>query len=169
MVTLYLLRHGEAESAADLSDIERPLDARGRADADTMGRRLAAADDPPELILCSAAQRARETLSGVIPHLNNDHRIEVEHALYTFEAESVLHRLREAPRSVRSLLVIGHNPGLEVLTGMLAADGTPSAMTQLSTKFPTCALAQIELTTDDWAGLAPKAGRLIRLSIPTAD
>ena len=166
MVTLYLLRHGKAKTAAELPDIERPLATRGREDADTMGRQLAAADVPPELILCSAAQRARETLASVLPHLTTDQRIEIEQALYTFDAETVLQRLRETPKGVRSVLVIGHNPGLEVLTGTLSADGTPSAMAQLSTKFPTCALAQIELTTDDWAGLAPKAGRLVRLAIP---
>ncbi|MEC8777270.1 MAG: histidine phosphatase family protein, partial [Pseudomonadota bacterium] len=61
------------------------------------------------------------------------------------------------------------NPALEVTTGLLAADGNPAAMRQLSLKFPTCALAALEFTTDSWPALGPNTGRLAKLSTPKDD
>ncbi len=166
MVTLHLLRHAKAKSAPELRDIDRPLAERGHRDADTMGRRLAEWAVNPTLILCSSAQRARETLAGIVPHLSGSRTIEIEEGLYDFNQDIVLKRLSRISDNHATILVIGHNPALEQLTGYLAADGAPSAMRQLSTKFPTCALATLEFTFDDWASIGPKTGRLIRLSIP---
>jgi phosphohistidine phosphatase len=166
MVTLHLLRHAKAKSAPELRDIDRPLAERGRRDADSMGRRLAEWAVNPTLILCSSAQRARETLAGILPHLSGSRTIEIEEGLYNFDQSIVLKRLSDIEGDNATILVIGHNPALEQLTGYLAADGAPSAMRQLSIKFPTCTLATLEFTFDDWASIGPKTGRLIRLSIP---
>jgi len=169
MLRLYFLRHGKAKTAADLADIDRPLAERGHHDAALMGRRLSDWGAAPSLILCSAAQRARETLAGVIPSLTGDTRIDIEARLYTFDPNDVLARLTKIPDADPEVLLIGHNPALEIATGVLAADGSPTAMRQLSTKFPTCALAALEFTTDNWAALGPNTGRLARLSTPKDD
>ena len=166
MVTLHLLRHAKAKSAPELRDIDRPLAERGHRDADTMGQRLAEWAVNPALILCSSAQRARETLAGILPHLSGSRTIEIEEGLYNFDQSIVFKRVSDCVSDDTTILVIGHNPALEQLTGYLAADGTPSAMRQLNTKFPTCALATLEFTFNDWASIGPKSGRLIRLSIP---
>ena len=166
MVTLHLLRHANAKSAPELRDIDRPLAERGHSDADTMGQRLAEWAVNPALILCSSAQRARETLAGILPHLSGSRTIEVEEGLYHFDLDIVFKRISDIASGDATILVIGHNPALEQLTEYLAADGTPSAMRQLNTKFPTCALATLEFTFNDWASIGPKSGRLIRLSIP---
>ncbi len=169
MVTLYLLRHGKAKSAANLEDIARPLAERGHQDADAMGARLAGCETKPSLVLCSTAQRARETLAGVLPHLDRSYTIEIEEGLYTFEQEVVLKRLQAIPKAHAAVLFVGHNPALETLTGSLCADGTPSAMKQLAIKFPTCALAELRFTTDDWASIGPKSGRLMQLATPNSE
>ena len=166
MVTLHLLRHAKAKSAPELRDIDRPLAERGHRDADTMGQRLAEWAVNPALILCSSAQRARETLAGILPHLSGSRTIEIEELLYNFDQSIVFKRVSNCVSDDTTILVIGHNPALEQLTGYLAADGAPSAMRQLNTKFPTCALATLEFTFNDWASIGPKTGRLIRLSIP---
>ena len=166
MVTLHLLRHAKAKSAPELRDIDRPLAERGHRDADTMGQRLAEWAVNPVLILCSSAQRARETLAGILPHLSGSRTIEIEEGLYNFDQSIVFKRVSDCVSDDTTILVIGHNPALEQLTGYLAADGAPSAMRQLNTKFPTCALATLEFTFNDWASIGPKTGRLIRLSIP---
>ncbi|MBT5496838.1 MAG: histidine phosphatase family protein [Alphaproteobacteria bacterium] len=166
MVTLHLLRHAKAKSAPELRDIDRPLAERGHRDADTMGQRLAEWAVNPALILCSSAQRARETLAGILPHLSGSRTIEIEEGLYNFDQSIVFKRVSDCVSDDTTILVIGHNPALEQLTGYLAADGAPSAMRQLNTKFPTCALATLEFTFNDWASIGPKTGRLIRLSIP---
>ena len=166
MVTLHLLRHAKAKSAPELRDIDRPLAERGHRDADTMGQRLAEWAVNPALILCSSAQRARETLAGILPHLSGSRTIEIEEGLYNFDQSIVFKRVSDCVSDDTTILVIGHNPALEQLTGYLAADGAPSAMRQLNTKFPTCAVATLEFTFNDWASIGPKTGRLIRLSIP---
>ena len=166
MVTLHLLRHAKAKSAPELRDIDRLLAERGHRDADTMGQRLAEWAVNPALILCSSAQRARETLAGILPHLSGSRTIEIEEGLYNFDQSIVFKRVSDCVSDDTTILVIGHNPALEQLTGYLVADGTPSAMRQLNTKFPTCSLATLEFTFNDWASIGPKTGRLIRLSIP---
>ena len=169
MLRLYLLRHGKTKSATDLADIDRPLAERGHQDAAQMGRRLVDWGATPSLVLCSAAQRARETLAGVVPSLNGNTRIEVEGTLYTFDPNEIMRRLIQIPDSDTDVLLIGHNPALEVTTGLLAADGNPAAMRLLSLKFPTCALAALEFTTDSWPALGPNTGRLAKLSTPKDD
>ena len=166
MVTLNLLRHAKAKSAPELRDIDRPLAERGHRDADTMGQRLAEWAVNPALILCSSAQRARETLAGILPHLSGSRTIEIEEGLYNFDQDIVFNRISDCASDDTTILVIGHNPALEQLIGYLAADGALSAMRQLNTKFPACALATLEFTFNDWASIGPKTGRLIRLSIP---
>ena len=63
-------------------------------------------------------------------------------------------------------MLVGHNPGLEELVELLAADGEPMALRQLHTKFPTGALATVDLDLDDWATLSPHQGHLRSLVIP---
>ena len=166
MVTLHLLRHAKAKSAPELRDIDRPLAERGHSDADTMGQRLAEWAVNPALILCSSAQRARETLAGILPHLSGSRTIEVEEGLYNFDQDIVFKIISDIASGDATILVIGHNPALEQLTSYLAADGTPSDMQQLNIKFPTCALATLEFSFEEWRSIGPKTGRLIRLFIP---
>jgi phosphohistidine phosphatase len=166
MVTLHLLRHAKAKATLELRDIDRPLAERGHRDADTMGQRLAEWDVNPTLILCSSAQRARETLASILPHLSGSQTIKIEEGLYNIDHGSVLKRLFEISDAHATILVIGHNPALEQLTSYLAADGTPSDMQQLNIKFPTCALATLEFSFEEWRSIGPKTGRLIRLFIP---
>ena len=142
MLRLYFLRHGKTKSATDLADIDRPLAERGHQDAAQMGRRLMDWGATPSLVLCSTAQRARETLAGVVPSLNGNTRIEIEETLYTFDPNEIMRRLIQIPNSDIDVLLIGHNPALEVMTGLLAADGNPAEMGKLSTKFPTCFLSK---------------------------
>lgn len=166
MVTLHLLRHAKAKSAPELADIDRPLAEQGHRDADTMGLRMAEWNISPTLILASAAQRARETLAGILPHLSENCTIEVERTLYSFNSDTVLSRLKSVPKPHETVLIVGHNPAMEQMTSALASDGSPSALNQLSRQFPTCALATLEFTFDEWASIAPKTGRLVRLSVP---
>ena len=99
MLRLYFLRHAKAKTDADLTDIDRPLAERGRLDAAQMASRLTDWAEGPNLVLCSAAQRARETLAGIIPSLNGNILINIEVRLYTFDPTEVLGRLAEIPQA----------------------------------------------------------------------
>jgi phosphohistidine phosphatase len=133
---VYLLRHAKSSwKERGLADHDRPLARRGRRAAKAMGQHLRERSIAPELVLCSSAARARETLerSGLTGRIEPD--------LYAAGAAALLARLQEIPRDVRSVMLIGHNPGLQQLALILVRDG-PS-VSELEAKFPTGALATL--------------------------
>lgn len=140
-----------------MEDTARPLNKRGRKGAAAIGRWLAEEDLRPSLVLCSTARRARETLELLQDALGDRLPIQLEPGLYLADAATLLTRLRHLPREVPSVLLIGHNPGLQELVAELAAaPGAAAAGTRarLHKKFPTAALARFRLKLDDWRSLS---------------
>jgi phosphohistidine phosphatase len=159
---LFLLRH--AKSSWDdpgQDDHDRPLAPRGRRAVQVIGDHLRANKIAPALVLCSTSRRTRETLDGVRP--GGEQLIEPE--LYGADASAVLERLRRVPDEIDSVMVIGHNPAMQVLVLRLAAAAGPAAATgsellaAVQRKFPTGALATLEFECG-WSELAPDTARL---------
>ncbi len=162
---LWLLRHAKSSWDDDaLADQDRPLAPRGEHDAERMAAYLATAGIRPALVLCSSGLRARQTLGYVLAALGDAFEVRVEQTLYTFEASTLLSRLRTILDDVASVMLVGHNPALQELALTIADTG--EAMDQLASKFPTCALADIELRVDSWKDVAPATGTLAGLTIP---
>ena len=165
--TLFLLRHAKSSwKDPSLSDQDRPLAPRGRRDAKRMARYANSQGVRPELVLCSSARRARATLEELLPALGPDAAVCIDDDLYGAEVADLLARLRGIGAPVKSVLVVGHNPGLQDLAIRLAGDGEPLAMEQLTAKFPTGALAVLDLGAAAWAGLAPGCAYLVRVVVP---
>ena len=113
MHTIYLLRHAKSSWAdPSLPDRERPLAPRGRRDAKRIASHLREGRVEPELVLCSSAARASQTLELVRRALGAA-TVRLEDGLYAASAEELLERLRTVPEDVASVLLIGHNPGLQ--------------------------------------------------------
>jgi phosphohistidine phosphatase len=166
---LYLFRHAKSSwNARQVDDFERPLNSRGRSAAPAMARHIASSGIAPDLILCSAAQRARETLALALPSFVHDCTIHIERCLYLTDAPSLLERIRSLPDGARQCMIIGHNPGLQQLALLLAADGETDDMTGLRAKFPTAAVAGIELAQSHWREIGPGDGRLFCFLTPRA-
>jgi phosphohistidine phosphatase len=164
MHTLYLLRHAKSSWAdPTLLDHERPLAPRGRRDAKRIATHLAQLGIEPELVLCSTAARTRETLELVRPALGAA-TVSLESELYAASAETLLERLHAVPEEVASVMLIGHNPGLEGL-GLLLASGGPE-LGRLETKFPTAALATLTLPTATWQRLSTADAVLAAYAVP---
>jgi phosphohistidine phosphatase len=164
MRQVWLLRH--AKSSWDdptLADEDRPLAARGVRDAATMASYLATVE-PPRFVLCSAGLRARQTLAAVLPSLGSPLEIGIEPGLYTFDADVVIERLRRLHDAMSSVMLVGHNPAFEDTALRLSADGELRA--RLETKFPTAALATIDLPETPWASICEGTGTLTRFVIP---
>ena len=165
MRRLWLLRH--AKSSWDdprIPDQDRPLSERGRRAAALMATHAASAQIRPDLVLCSSAARTRETLAIVLPSLGDTLRISIEDDLYSFEAREMLDRLRAIPDDVGSVLMIGHNPGSEVLAARLAAGGQD--LERMLTKYPTAALATLDLDAEGWADVRTGCGFLVSFVAP---
>ncbi|WP_037890562.1 SixA phosphatase family protein [Streptomyces viridochromogenes] len=152
---LVLLRHAKSAWPDGVADHERPLAPRGRRDAPVAGRMLADADCLPDLALCSTAARARATWElasaqwGTPPPVRHDPR------LYAADVHDLLAVVREVPPEVGTLLLVGHNPGLEELVLELAGQGLDDALEEVRTKFPTSAIAVLAWYGTTWRALAP--------------
>jgi phosphohistidine phosphatase len=145
---LHILRHAKSSwDDPDLPDHERPLAPRGEKAAVRIAEHVSAAGIAPELVLCSTALRARQTLAALLSVLPGEAEIRIEDWLYGAGVTDVLARLREVDEDVGSVLVVGHNPTLHELA--LVLTGREDALE----RFPTGALASVTVTTS-WAELA---------------
>lgn len=165
---LFLLRH--AKSSWDdpgMDDHERPLAPRGRRAVKVLGEHLRENGIRPAQVLCSSSRRTRETLEGVAP--GGETLIEAE--LYHADVEQLLKRLRQVADDVDSVMVIGHNPALQItalrLSDAGASNGDGSHRAQISQKFATGALATLSFDCR-WSELAPGCARLVDYVRPKA-
>lgn len=153
------MRHGRAEPYA-ASDFARALTARGRLEASAVGRYLVAAGMVPDHAVVSSATRATATWDEVRAASGSTAGAEVDRTLYGAEAEAILEALRLVPEAARTVLFVGHNPGVMHLASVLdGGDGDPDAVRGLLEGFPTAALAAFEVT-GSWADLTAGSARL---------
>src|SRR5215471_18003228 len=119
--TLVILRHAKADRPAGVADADRPLTQRGHADAAAAGAWLAARGYRPDLVLCSPSKRTRQTWRGVTVALAGSPEPEVryESALYYGGVEDALELIRQAPDADATVLLVGHNPGVSMLSALL--------------------------------------------------
>lgn len=171
MLTLLLLRHAKAEPGAHgMADIDRQLAPRGHDDAPCMGGWVAAQNLLPDYIVCSTAQRTRQTLHGVMPTLGADVETVFEQAIYEANATRLLTVARRTPKRSRRLLMVGHNPGLEDLTNDLIGSADEQAAQRLAEKYPTSGLAVLTWPKAsgiaDWSKLTPRSAHLAAFIAP---
>jgi len=161
MKRLLLLRHAKAVLGEDgQQDHERALNKRGERSARLIGEWLRQRGITPDLVLCSTARRTRQTLDGIMPFAGTMPSIELLPALYLAGASTILERIRGVPDSAACVMAIGHNPGFELLAGLLVGQGDPKALLQLGEKYPTGALSDIQFPADRWRSVGPRLGRL---------
>lgn len=138
--TLVVLRHAKAVHTSGLADRERPLTEVGERDALKVGAALAGMDLTPDLVLCSPSVRTRQTADLALP----DAEILIEPAIYEAYPDELLTLIRRSDPEVGTLVLVGHNPGVqELVTQLTAADGDDG--------FPPGAFAVIEVD-GDWSG-----------------
>ena len=116
---LFLLRHAKSAWPDGVADHDRPLADRGRRDAAAVGRWLAASGMGPDLVLVSPAQRARQTWDAVAAELGSTGEVRVTDEVYDAGPGDLLDVLRDIPAATPHVLVVGHNPGIERLAGLL--------------------------------------------------
>jgi phosphohistidine phosphatase len=160
MRRVYLLRHAKSSwKDRSLADRERPLAGRGRRAAEAVAGHLEAEGIQPDLVLCSPARRARETLERVEAAFGDPVETRLDEALYGASEAELLACLRALAQEIDSVMVIGHNPGLEELALALASQGAQLA--RMREKYPTAALATIDLPAEDWRTIERGSGKLV--------
>jgi phosphohistidine phosphatase len=158
------LRHAKSDWSGNLGDHDRPLTPRGRKAAPRIGVFMRKKGYVPAAVLCSTAERTRETLELLLPALRADPKIRYDQALYLAEWPALLASLQSAATGDTPLLMIGHNPGLEQLAIALTAQPQDlverAQLEKLERKFPTAALAVLDFNEPHWEAVKPGTGRL---------
>ncbi len=154
MKTLYLLRHGKADRPAGmLSDKERPLLKHGVEETAKICRKMARKGMIPEAIIASTAVRARQTAEAAARELDFEReRIETAEVIYGAEADELGLFLRHQSDDRASLMLVGHNPGLEDLAGLLG--------NEQAGHLPTGGLIVLRLAITSWSDLTPGCGSI---------
>jgi len=159
-----LLRHAKSDWP-DLPDRDRPLAKRGQRDAPVVGRWLHDHGYRPEIVICSAALRTRQTWDLVAPELGGSPSVTFEPRAYAASAITLLYLVRELPAACGAALLIGHNPGVSELASALLETPGDSAPGSPGLRFPTAAVAVLEFD-GDWTGLALAQARLLAYTSP---
>lgn len=162
---LVVLRHAKSAWPEGVGDHRRPLAPRGLRDAPAAGRALAAAS-LPDLALCSTAVRARRTWELASAEWATPPPVRYDPRLYGAGVPELLEVVHEVPAQVRTLLLIGHNPGLEDLVLTLAEDGLDDTLERVRTKFPTSAFAVLTWHGTGWPDLGPGGALLTSFTVP---
>jgi phosphohistidine phosphatase len=166
MLRLMFLRHAKSSwPSSGMQDAARPLSERGQAAARLMGAYMAHHSLIPDRILCSPARRTRETWAGIASQWPADMDVVFDQRLYEATPQSILSVIR-VQHDARTLLVIGHNPGLQGAAELLIAAGDVELRERLREKFPTAALAVIDFAIDGWRTIHERSGRLDRYIVP---
>ncbi len=168
MKTILLLRHAKsAWDDAGLSDHDRPLNRRGERAAKAIADYLDQHGPRPDLILCSTANRARQTLAPLVKKLGPQAPpLSLEDGLYLAHNDSLLLRLQSLADDIATVLLVGHNDGIWQLADALAAQGPAASIMSMHEKFPTGALAVLEATAGSWRDLAAGSGKLVAFVRP---
>jgi len=161
---LVVMRHAKAEAWAS-SDHVRRLTDRGLRDAAEVGRWARTADVVPDHAFVSTAARAHETWSAFREAADLDVEAELDAGLYSAGPDSALEILRTAPAQARTVMVVGHNPTMAHLVHLLDdGRGEPAALAEISTGFPTSAVAVLEIE-GEWGDLDVAAGRIVAVHV----
>ena len=146
MKTLLVLRHAKSSwKDPAVTDHDRPLNSRGKRDAPRIGKIIAAEEVQPEIILSSTAKRARRTAKAISGALGlSGKEVVLDSRLYLAEPAEIIDVVRNADSNAHCILVVGHNPGLEVLVIRLTGHAEP---------LPTAAVAAVSLPINSWRSL----------------
>jgi Phosphohistidine phosphatase SixA len=167
MKTLGIFRHAKSDwNDARLRDFDRPLNSRGRKGAAIMGRHIREHGLVWNKVLASPAVRVTQTIelageaATAMPPITWDRRI------YLANSATLIDILRDQDHDPASIILVGHNPGLEDLIFDLVPDDGSPLRDIVEDKFPTAAYAVLELAIDDWQDLRDGCGKLVHLVRP---
>jgi len=167
MKRLTLLRHAKSgDDGAVARDFDRPLNAKGRRAARAIGRHMRDQALRFDAVVASPAARVAETLQEVEAGYGDVLGAQWERRIYLATPDELLEVVHAAPDSVDSLLLVGHNPGLEELVLRLVPHGADGARDEIQAKYPTASLAEMTFAVDHWTQVEEGGGALVRFVRP---
>ena len=148
MKTLFLLRHAKASGTDESTpDFARPLKRRGKRAATAVGQYLKTKITVPELLLCSTAVRARDTVEILLKAAKWTTEVRYDQRIYEASGLRLAEVICQIDNDRKVAMLVGHNPGLEELLLLL---------TSATEEVPTAAVAKVVLKTTKWANAIDK-------------
>lgn len=163
MKNIVFVRHAKAvEDNAENGDMRRPLDALGKASILRQRPALRKIDIAADVVLCSPAQRTRETYEGLCDAglLPAGHRVEFQEDLYVATATKLYQIVKMQRNDFTNLMIVGHNPGLHQLALALVGVGAELDLSELAQRFPTFGVASVSFDANCWDDIALSSGTL---------
>ena len=165
--TLILMRH--SKSSWDNSykdDFDRPLNSRGRENAQMVAKHIHSWGFKPELTLCSSALRCKQTLELIIPYFPKKMHIRYLDELYLAPEKAILEIIKSIKLSIDQMLVIGHNPGLSDLSQSLIYSSNKKNDYFETQQFPTSAASIFEMSINNWVNFNLSESKIIDFVTP---
>ena len=161
MKTLYLIRHAKSSwKDITLNDFDRPLNKRGKLNADLMGNLLATQGIRPDLILSSPANRAMSTAKKLAESIGySSDGVQYKQSIYEAGLNELLGVIHQVDDSVNRLFLIGHNPSLNSLLDYLVPQNSIDNIV-------TAGIAEIQLRVNSWGDTAQASGELMQFEYP---
>jgi len=158
--TLTLLRHAKSSwKDPTLTDMERPLNKRGRRDAANMGLQLKEHGTTFKTIFSSPALRTRETITSILLTLPaQDTQLTFNQGFYIFERDELLQAIRQLDDELNDVMIVGHNPAMHETLRWLTGEAIA--------EFPTCAAAQLSLSLPHWKKIQKGCAQLSWVLLP---
>lgn len=168
MKLLGLFRHAKSDWGDPRArDFDRDLNDRGRAGAAVMGRHIRDYGARWDRVVASPAVRCAETLEIAAEAAGRSFPVNWDRRIYLASSSTLIDLLREQPADAASVLMVGHNPGLEdVIFDLVPNDGSSPLRDAVEAKFPTAAFAVLELPIERWSDVAAARARLVHLTRP---
>lgn len=158
---LLLVRHAKAvRKDRRIDDFDRELSKRGRGDAPRTGRWLAESGPRPDFVLCSPSRRTRQTWRLAAPALDDPPPVVYDDRLYNAPPSKLVSVLAERDPGLRTVALVGHNPGIHELAAGLCGSGPPDLLERVRAGFPTSGVVVIEVS-GGWERLSPGSGRVL--------
>lgn len=167
MKTLTLLRHAKSSWKDPVArDFDRPLNKRGRRAAKTIGQEMRAQGLRFDRVIASPAVRVIETLDDVEDGYGDPLKPHYDRRVYLASPQILLDIIHEVDDGAETLLIVGHNPGLESLALLLTEPGVNGLRAEIEVKYPTATLAEIRLAVDHWSQVMAGKGDVARFIRP---
>ena len=148
MRSLALVRHAKSDYPVGVPDHDRPLADRGRRDAPHVGVAIREIFGAPDLVLVSTAVRAQQTWELARNAWTSDLSVRIEPRIYEASSDELLELIREGSPAISTLVVVGHVPGVSDLATELGCRIPSVALDAMTTKFPTCGVALLDVDGD---------------------
>jgi phosphohistidine phosphatase len=160
MRKLFLVRH--AKSSWDnpgLSDIDRPLNGRGKENAPKMGELLKQREGSVDLIISSPAKRARSTAKRIAKQLDyKPKNIEINELLYLADTDDFFEVIKKTPDEAKNLMLFSHNFGITYFANFISGENIDN--------IPTCGVVRIDFEMDSWKDIKKQKGKLVYFEYP---